>query len=81
MSEMMNAMGLEEVVRARAYAMWESEGRPSGRDAEHWRLSEEEALRELDVRMIEVPDVKPVANAARKKSGAKARAAASSKAR
>jgi hypothetical protein len=39
--------GLEDIVRARAYALWESEGRPIGRDAEHWRLSEQETLRAL----------------------------------
>ncbi len=44
----MNAsLEIEDIVRARAYALWESEGRPLGRDVEHWRLSEEEARREL----------------------------------
>jgi hypothetical protein len=37
--------GFEEVVRARAYAIWESEGRPNGRDAEHWLRSMEEVRR------------------------------------
>lgn len=37
----------EQRVRARAYALWESEGRPFGRDAEHWRLSEQATLAEL----------------------------------
>ena len=27
--------GFEDIVRHRAYALWESEGRPFGRDAEH----------------------------------------------
>ena len=39
--------GFEDLVRARAYALWESEGRPAGRDAEHWRLSEEETRHAL----------------------------------
>ena len=30
---------IEQRVRDRAYALWESEGRPAGRDAEHWRQS------------------------------------------
>ncbi len=37
--------GFEEVVRARAYALWESEGRPNGRDAEHWLRSMQEIQR------------------------------------
>jgi hypothetical protein len=37
--------GFEEAVRARAYALWESEGRPNGRDAEHWLRSMEEVRR------------------------------------
>ena len=27
----------EEIIRLRAYAIWESEGRPEGRQEEHWR--------------------------------------------
>jgi hypothetical protein len=27
---------LEERIRARAHAMWEEEGRPDGREADHW---------------------------------------------
>jgi len=33
----------EEIVRIRAYHIWEREGRPEGREAEHWHA----ALREL----------------------------------
>jgi hypothetical protein len=29
-------MSTETVVRTRAYEIWEAEGRPHGRDAEHW---------------------------------------------
>ncbi len=39
--------GFEQRVRERAYALWECEGRPFGRDAEHWRLSEEATLAEF----------------------------------
>jgi len=27
----------ERLIRERAYEIWEREGRPAGRDAEHWR--------------------------------------------
>jgi hypothetical protein len=35
---------LERRIRDRAYAIWEREGRPQGRDREHW----EQATREID---------------------------------
>ncbi len=47
MSETMMTAGFDEIVRTRAYALWESEGRPLGRDAEHWLQSEEAARKEL----------------------------------
>ena len=34
-------MSREQKVRDAAYAIWEAEGRPEGRDADHWRLAEE----------------------------------------
>lgn len=34
-------MSREKLVRDAAYAIWEAEGRPEGRDSEHWRLAEE----------------------------------------
>lgn len=40
-------IGFEDIVRHRAYAIWESEGRPFGRDTEHWRVSEELTRAEL----------------------------------
>ena len=33
---------LEDRVRQRAYQIWEEEGRPEGREAEHWRRAEVE---------------------------------------
>lgn len=33
----------DELIRRRAYAIWESEGRPEGQDQRHW----EQACREL----------------------------------
>ena len=32
----------QERIRQRAHEIWESEGRPEGRDAEHWTRAEEE---------------------------------------
>jgi Protein of unknown function (DUF2934) len=32
----------EQAIRERAYAIWEEEGRPDGRDLDHWRRAEEE---------------------------------------
>ena len=33
-------MSREQIIRDTAYAIWEAEGKPEGRDAEHWRLAE-----------------------------------------
>ena len=55
--------GFEQRVRDRAYALWESEGRPAGRDAEHWRLSEAATLAELAARR---PSPAPSAKKAKK---------------
>lgn len=35
-------MNREKTVRDKAYAIWEAEGRPDGRDAEHWQRAEDE---------------------------------------
>jgi hypothetical protein len=32
----------KEQVRQRAYALWEEEGRPEGREQDHWQRAEEE---------------------------------------
>jgi hypothetical protein len=34
--------GREEQVMLRAYEIWEREGRPEGRQEEHWRRAEQE---------------------------------------
>jgi hypothetical protein len=47
MNEAVATPGFAQRVRDGAYALWESEGRPFGRDVEHWRRSEEAALAEL----------------------------------
>jgi hypothetical protein len=33
---------MDERIRQRAYEIWEREGRPEGREAEHWRMAAEE---------------------------------------
>lgn len=34
-------MNRDQTLSDAAYAIWQAEGRPDGRDAEHWRLAEE----------------------------------------
>jgi len=34
--------GLEREIRTRAYERWQQEGRPEGRDKEHWLAAERE---------------------------------------
>lgn len=38
---------VEEVIRQRAYYLWEHEGRPEGREAEHWHRARAEVHHEL----------------------------------
>jgi hypothetical protein len=42
-TDMSDNKGSEERIRDRAYALWEQEGRPQGREREHW----EQAAREV----------------------------------
>jgi hypothetical protein len=37
---------IEDRVRERAYHLWESEGRPQGREFEHWQRAQAEIQRE-----------------------------------
>jgi len=70
MNDVMDIDSFEQRVRDRAYALWENEGRPVGRDAEHWRLSEEATLAE----MMEAVPMQKVAKSkatSRKKASAK----------
>lgn len=34
-------MSREQIIRDTAYAIWEAEGKPIGRNADHWRQAEE----------------------------------------
>jgi Protein of unknown function (DUF2934) len=38
----------DERIRQRAYEIWEREGRPHGRDEEHWRMAVDELIEELE---------------------------------
>lgn len=38
------ASATEESIKARAYALWEDEGRPEGKHLEHWRRAAEEGV-------------------------------------
>jgi hypothetical protein len=40
-------MNKERRIRERAYQIWESEGKPHGRDDKHWRRAETEVEQEL----------------------------------
>jgi len=40
----MEPQSREQHIRARAYALWEQQGRPAGKDAEHWA----EARRQIE---------------------------------
>jgi hypothetical protein len=37
----------DERIRQRAYEIWEREGRPHGREADHWRMAVDELIEEL----------------------------------
>ena len=39
-------VSLDQIVRDRAYSLWEQEGRPDGRADEHWQRAQEQHLQE-----------------------------------
>ncbi len=43
---------VEERIRARAYEIWEEEGRPAGRDVEHWIRAVLELARDGSLRLL-----------------------------
>ena len=57
----------EDVIKMRAYAIWENEGRPEGKHLEHWRM----AAREVAV-VVDMPKA-TAAPAPKKASKAKSR--------
>ncbi len=58
-----------QAIQERSYEIWEREGRPHGRDLEHWRLAETELVSEVVA--VVAPKAKK-APAARKPARAKA---------
>lgn len=40
----------EDSIRERAYQIWESDGRPDGKAADHWKQAEEEAQKAQEIR-------------------------------
>lgn len=52
-------MSREQIVRDTAYAIWEAEGKPVGRDAEHWRQAQERVAASIS---------EPAGNAAKPKA-------------
>lgn len=45
----------EDLIRRRAYALWEKEGRPEGKQEEHWRRAHEE-MHGLEDAPKQIPD-------------------------
>jgi len=44
-------MDREQLIRERAYVIWDAEGRPAGRDQEHW----DRAVSEINAQTVEQP--------------------------
>ena len=72
------ASDLQERIRQRAHAIWEREGRPSGRDQDHWRDAESELARDEAAAAPARPAAKKPRAA---KSGAKSTATPAKRAR
>lgn len=51
----MSLDNLAEQIRKRAYEIWEGEGRPHGRDIEHWSQAETEVHPRLQVVALNGP--------------------------
>ncbi|MEH3108084.1 MAG: DUF2934 domain-containing protein [Sphingomonas fennica] len=56
----------DEVLKARAYALWEEEGRPHGRDAAHWAAAEAELFGAAAADTAATGEDQPAAKPARK---------------
>jgi hypothetical protein len=65
----------QDRIRERAYAIWEAEGRPLGRDFDHWERAMRELLPEPAIASAEMQAMHPIASApkARRPSAAKAK--------
>ena len=67
------SVDVEQRIRDRAYAIWLDEGRPHGRDADHWLQAERAILAEAAA-VVDVAPVVAVVKAPRKTTNAKPRA-------
>lgn len=67
------SVDVEQRIRDRAYAIWLEEGRPNGRDADHWFQAERAILAEAAT-VADVAPVIAVVKAPRKTTNAKPRA-------
>jgi PAS domain-containing protein len=52
MSSNHNHLDRDEAVRTRARTIWEREGRPSGKDLDHWHQAEQEVAAERRLRLV-----------------------------
>ncbi len=68
-------MSREQTIRDVAYAIWEAEGKPQGRDAEHWRMAEERVAASAD-KSAGVKAKAPTQRAAKPAAPAKGKAVA-----
>ena len=71
----------EEAIRDRAYVIWEREGRPHGRDRDHWLQAAWELAGEEAKAAALTKKAKPAAKAARKPARAGKTTAKKSKAK
>lgn len=71
------SVDVEQRIRDRAYAIWLEEGRPHGREADHWFQAERAILAEAAT-VADVAPVIAVVKAPRKTTNAKPRAAVKS---
>ena len=55
----MDAATHEAAIRQRAYAIWENEGRPHGREWDHWARASHEVLSHASVNPDAAPPAKP----------------------
>ena len=57
----MDAATHETAIRQRAYAIWEAEGRPDGREWDHWMLASHEVLSHVSIEapVEAAPSAKP----------------------
>jgi hypothetical protein len=63
---------IEERIRTRAYELWEAEGRPEGREVDHWLRAAQELAAELERPVARARKPRTVAATAAKRTPATA---------